>query len=299
MKLNDKQFLGPPVEITDFKKAQVIIVPFPYEGGISYGAGTGEAPNAVLEASHFVEFYDEVLDCEPMQVGISTIEAPRIPDTPEKMIETLFQTTSQLLAQDKFVVVIGGDHSISSGFFQAIIEKYGAVSVIQLDAHADLRDSYEGSPLSHACVMSRIREKTSDTLQIGIRSISREEMDLVRNEDILLYTMHQIRFGDFDLDEILSELPDPVFITLDVDVFDWSVIRSTGTPEPGGLLWDEALDILQQIFENKEVVGFDIVELSHNESDPNSAFAVAKLIYKMIGFKYHAVLSDKTADIED
>jgi len=299
MKLNKKQFLGPPAEITDFKKAKVVVVPFPYEGGISYGAGTGKAPEAVIDASYFVEFYDEVLDCEPMQVGISTIEAPVMPDTPEKMIETLQKTTGDLLKQDKFVVVIGGDHSISSGFFQALVEKYGSLSVIQLDAHADLRDSYEGSPLSHACVMSRIREHTSDTLQIGIRSISKEEMERVRSEEIALYTMHDMRFGDFDLDEVLSELPDPVFITLDVDVFDWSVIRSTGTPEPGGFLWDEALDILQQIFENKEVVGFDVVELSHNESDPNSPFAIAKLIYKMIGFKYHAILNDETAESDD
>ncbi len=294
MKLNKKQFLGPPTEISDFKKAKVVVVPFPYEGGISYGAGTGKAPEAVLDASYFVEFYDEVLDCEPMQVGISTIEAPLIPDTPEKMIETLRQTTGELLKQDKFVVVIGGDHSISSGFLKALVEKYGSLSVIQLDAHADLRDSYEGSPLSHASVMSRIRELTTDTLQIGIRSISKEEMARVRAEGLALYTMHNIRFGDFDLDEILSELPDPVFITLDVDVFDWSVIRSTGTPEPGGLLWDEALDILQQIFENKEVVGFDVVELSQHENDPNSPFAIAKLIYKMIGFKYHTRLSDGT-----
>ena len=185
-------------------------------------------------------------------------------------------------------MLLGGDHSISPGFLRALCEEYGTLSVIQIDAHADLRDSYQGSKFSHACVMARIRELTPHTLQIGIRSMSFEEAQRVEREDLPVCTMSDFRRGKFDMDAALENLPDPVFITVDVDVFDWSVIMSTGTPEPGGFTWDEAMDLLKNIFAHKRVVGFDVVELSYSETDKNSAFAVAKLIYKMLGFKLAA-----------
>jgi agmatinase len=180
---------------------------------------------------------------------------------------------------------VGGDHSISSGYCQALLERYRRISVIQLDAHADLRETYDNSPWSHACVMARIREMTRNTLQIGIRSVSLEEAKRVKHENITLCTMHEYRSGAFDLQAAMQHLPDPVFLTLDVDVFDWSVIASTGTPEPGGFLWDEGLDALRHIFSQKHVVGFDVVELAYQEYDRNSPFAVAKLIYKMLAFQ--------------
>ncbi len=278
-------FLGPDVDQPSFEDATFVILPVPYEGGVSFGTGTAQAPDAVLEASAFLELYDEVLDCEPCRAGIVTLESPDIPEDHEGMLSTVYTVTTSLLDKEKFVILIGGDHSITSGYYKALHDKYGTVSVIQLDAHADLRDSYEGSKLSHACTMSRIREYTRDTLQIGIRSMSVEEAERVKAEHINLCTMHEYRSGKFDLDAALGNLPDPVFITLDVDVFDWSVIASTGTPEPGGILWDEAMTLLQKIFTMKDVVGFDVVELACNENDRNSPFAVAKLIYKMIGFK--------------
>ena len=286
MTLYSKQFLGLESEFTLFEKAAVVILPFPYEGGVSYGTGAAKAPDAILGASCYLELYDEVLDVEPYRIGITTVYPPAIPDNPEGMIQTIYNTTQSLLQQEKFIIPIGGDHSITIGYFKAIQEKYGQISVIQLDAHADLRNSYDGSPLSHACVMARIREKTAHTLQIGIRSISAKEAALVKNENISLCTMRQFRQGDFDLDAALNLLPDPVFLTVDVDVFDWSVIMSTGTPEPGGLLWNEGVSLLQKIFKQKNVIGFDVVELSYQETDRNSPFAVAKLIYKMIGFKF-------------
>lgn len=286
MKLHSKQFLELEPEFTSFDNAKVVILPFPYEGGISYGAGTANAPDAVLDASYHLELYDEVLDAEPFRMGIATVAPPPIPAGPKEMIQTLYETALFLIGQGKFVVVLGGDHSISSGYFKAIHEKYGQVSAIQLDAHADLRDTYAGRPLSHACVMSGIREMTSNTLQIGIRSLSSEEAERIKKEQLAVCFMHEYRNGAFDLDAALQRLPDPVFLTLDVDVFDWSVITSTGTPEPGGLLWDEALALLDRIFTMKQVVGFDVVELSYQEHDRNSAFAVAKLMYKMLGFIY-------------
>lgn len=285
MNLYKNQYLGIEPEFTQFESSAVCILPFPYEGGVSYGKGTGEAPDAIIQASAYLELYDEIFDAEMYRIGVSTIQPPVLSVNHKAMFQQIYNASKELLDLDKFVVVIGGDHSISSGYFKALKEKYGSLSCIQLDAHSDLRDSYEGSKLSHASVMSRIREMTSNTLQIGIRSMCVEEAELIKADQIPVCTMHQFRKGLFDLDRALQQLPDPVFITLDVDVFDWSVVTSTGTPEPGGLLWDEAIDLLEKIFSRKNVVGFDVVELSAREGDDNSPFAIAKLIYKMIGFK--------------
>ncbi len=286
MEIFEKQFLGPDGAASSLEDASVIVAPFGYEGGVSYGKGTAKGPDAIIDASHYLELYDEVLDVEPSSAGIYTIKPPLFDAGPEQMFQTVYETAKKYLAKDKFIVSIGGDHSISSAYCKALQEKYGAVSVIQFDAHADLRDSYEGSQLSHASVMSRIREITASTLQIGIRSLSLEEARLIRNEEIPVCTVENFRNDTFDLNAAIKNLHGPVFITFDVDVFDWSVIRSTGTPEPGGLFWDEAIHLLKKIFSQKDVVGFDVVELVQNENDPNSAFAAAKLIYKMIGFKY-------------
>ncbi len=286
MRLYKKQFLGLELESEkiSFENASVIVVPFNYEGGVSYGKGAGKGADAIIDASYYVELYDEVLDSEPYKAGIATVEPPLLPCEHKLMIRTVYETVKSLLDKDKFVVSIGGDHSITSGYCKALKEKYGRFSVIQFDAHADLRDSYEGSEYSHACVMSRIREMTYDTFQIGIRSLSKKEALRIKNENIPVCFMHEYRKAVTDIDSYIRKLPNPVFITFDVDVFDWSVIRSTGTPEPGGFLWDEVLSLLQKIFSMKKVVGFDVVELSYNENDNNSAFAAAKLIYKMIGY---------------
>ena len=288
MKLYPKQFLGLDTRFVDHEKAKVAILPFPYEGGVSYGAGTAKAPDSVIEASHYLELYDEVLRTEPYRAGIVTVSPPDIPTDHAAMFETVYKKTQALIKKKKFVVLLGGDHSISSGFLRALCEEYGTLSAIQIDAHADLRDSYQGSKLSHACIMARIRELTPHTLQIGIRSMSFEEAKRIEREDLSVYTMHDFRHGKFDIDAVLENLPDPVFVTVDLDAFDWGVIMSTGTPEPGGFTWDEAMDLLANIFARKRVVGFDVVELSYSETDKNSAFAVAKLIYKMLAFKLAA-----------
>ncbi|MEJ2662183.1 MAG: arginase family protein [Desulfobacteraceae bacterium] len=190
--------------------------------------------------------------------------------------------------QGKFVVVIGGDHSITNGYLRAVRRQYAQFGVIQLDAHADLRDSYDGSPLSHACTMARARELTPHCLQIGIRSMSKAEARRIKEEGLALYTMQDWRNGRLDLGAALDRLPAKVFLTLDVDVFDWSVISDTGTPEPGGCYWQEAMDLLETVFAAKDVIGADVVELSPDPQSSNarSAFAVAKLIYKMIGLRF-------------
>jgi agmatinase len=291
MKMNPRQFLDPPVEYTEFKNAAVVILPVPYEGGVSYGKGTAGGPDAVIAASKHLELYDEILEAEPYRMGISTVLPPEIFPDAEKMHTAVAEVTKTLIGQNKFVVMLGGDHSISTGYFKSLRACTDQLSVIQLDAHSDLRARYEGNPFSHACTMSRIREDTSDTLQIGIRSMSLEEARIVERENLALCIMSAFRSGEFDIDAALDALAEPVYLTVDVDVFDWSVIRSTGTPEPGGFFWDEALVLLQRIFAQKNVIGFDVVELSHDPHDRNSAFAVAKLVYKMLGFKLAAEVS--------
>jgi agmatinase len=290
MRLHNTPFLSPPTPYGDLESSRVAILPFPYEGGISYGKGAAGAPQAILEASQQVEFYDEVLDAEPFRVGIATLAPPPVPEDARQMVDLVSQLTDELLSQDKLVVLIGGDHSISPGYVRSIAKHHERFGVIQLDAHADLRNTYGDSPLSHACAMARIRDITPHTLQIGIRSMAAEEALIVKQHNLRLCTMEQWRRGKFDLKAALAALPEKVYITLDVDVFDWSVVAGTGTPEPGGLLWHEALQMLQTIFETKDVIGWDVVELAFRDTDPNSPYAVAKLIYKMIGYKFHSLL---------
>lgn len=285
MKPYAKQFLECGEPYSDFESAAVAILPVPYEGGVSFGKGAALAPDAVIEASRHLELYDESLKAEPHRMGIATVAPPEILQGPALLQDAVFFRARELLGAGKFTVVLGGDHSITYGYVKALVEQNGRISVIQMDAHADLRKTYEESEFSHACIMSRIRGLTGDTLQVGIRSMSLEEADEITRENIPLCTMEEYRSGTFDFDAALDSLPEPVFITIDVDVFDWSVIRSTGTPEPGGLLWDEALQVLKKIFSRRKVVGFDVVELSADEGDRNSPFAVAKLIYKMLGLK--------------
>jgi agmatinase len=288
LKSHSIPFLGDPESTVDLNSSRVVILPFGYEGGVSYGRGAAAAPQAVLEASRYLELYDEILEVEPSQIGIFTLAAPAIAKDPEKMVEQLQVLVQALLEQKKFVVVIGGDHSITNGYLRALCRHHSQFGVIQLDAHADLRDRYEGSPLSHACTMARALELTPHCLQIGIRSISKVEARRVKEQKLALYTMQDWRKGRLDLKIVLDRLPPKVFLTLDVDVFDWSVISDTGTPEPGGCYWDEALDLLGVIFGAKDIIGVDVVELSHDNKsqDTKSAFAVAKLIYKMIGWRF-------------
>lgn len=290
MILYDKQFFG--VEEHYFSPAisKFALLPVPYEGAVSYGKGTAKAPRAVIEASYFLELYDEVLKIEPYKAGISTLSPISELKDPQKMHLSLYHAVRSICDSGKFPIILGGDHSISSTVFRALTEFYPGLACIQIDAHADLRDEYEGNKHSHACVMARIREMTSSALQIGIRSMSVEEAELIKKKKLLVCTMNDFRNHLFDINYSLQTLDNPVYITFDVDALDWSIVASTGTPEPGGFYWDEIITLLFEIFKNKNVIGFDIVELSYSPHDRNSPFAVAKLIYKMMGFQ---ILFDK------
>jgi agmatinase len=266
-----------------FEAARAVVLPVPYEGTVCYGKGTGQGPAALCAASGFMEDYDEVLGLCPCEVGIHTLPPLTLSEKPENVARAVQQEVSRILDAGKFPLVIGGEHSISVGVFRALNQKYPGVGVVQFDAHTDLRQSYQGSAWSHACVMARIREDARDVLQLGIRSTSAEEVLSVRESGIgdSIGFMHQIRSGFFDWRKRIDSLPTRVFVTFDLDAFDLSVIRATGTPEPGGLTWTEADEILAYIFAHKEVVGCDVMELC-GDSVP-CAYSAARLVYRMIG----------------
>ncbi len=276
--------LAPEASAGTAAGAAVVVLPLPYEGTVTWGTGTAGGPAALIEASCEVELYDEVLGYEPCHVGIATAPAPEMPVGAADAIATAQRETAAILARGGWPVVIGGEHSLTAGVFRAVAEQHPDAGVIQLDAHADLRDHYDGTIHSHACVMARVREQTDAVLQLGIRSLSRGEAERIAAEGLAVATMHRLRSGAFDLDAALAALPERVHLTFDVDALDLSLVRATGTPDPGGFRWDEIDGLLRTIFARKRVVSLDVMELCGG--DPPSAITVARLVQRMIGLRF-------------
>lgn len=265
---NSPSFLG--IDPED-RARRVAILPLPYEGTVSWLGGTAAGPGALLAASTQVELYDERLGVQITdRVDVRTYAAPDMPASPAAAIAVAQRSVGEALARGSWPVAIGGEHSLSLGVYRALALRGPDLGVVQIDAHADLREEYEGEPLSHACVMARIREHTDAVVQLGIRSLSKEEAEVARERRYLLGTMHALRSGRFDADAALESLPERVFLTFDVDALALSLVRATGTPEPGGFEWDEILALLGHVFRHKTVVGVDVMELGGG--DPASAF---------------------------
>lgn len=288
-----RNFLGLDEDKSDFKDAKVVVLPIPYEATTSYGAGTGAGPAAIIEASRYIELYDQELDNEPYEVGIATLPELHLSGAgPEQAIRELREAYDTILGAgpDKFIITLGGEHSISSAPILAHVErnKGKRISVLQFDAHTDLRHEYEGSPYSHAAVMHRVHENV-DLVAVGIRAITREERELARSSsNIHLFLADDIHSGEQWMDEVMSKLGDKVYISFDVDGFDPSLVPSTGTPEPGGLQWYPVMKLLRRVFRERDVVGADVVELAPIPGLAAPDFLVAKLVYKMIGYKFFA-----------
>jgi agmatinase len=288
MNLNAAQFLNLDACYTDIKTAFFALLPIPFEGAVSYGVGAAHAPQAIIEASRYLELYDEVLDFEPYKAGITTFSPTAVSANQIKIQANCYEAALKIMEMKKFPIFVGGDHSISSSTFKAVQKRYSQLSCVQIDAHADLRQEYEGSKLSHASVLARIRETGADAVQIGIRSMCMNERNTIREKSYSVYTMHDYRKNPEQVFLALQKLSGPVYLTVDVDAFDWSVIPSTGTPEPGGFLWDEAMFLFSHLFSNLNIVACDVVELSPEPGEKNSPFAAAKLIYKFMAFKIKA-----------
>jgi agmatinase len=280
-------FLGVPEDRAPFADAPVTVLPVPYEATVSWLTGTKHGPRAILEASRYVELYDHELDSEPHTIGIHTLPELVLSGAgPETALQQLRRAFDALLEAQKFVIMLGGEHSLSSPPILAHADRLGGrrLSVLQLDAHTDLRDEYDGTPFSHACVMHRVHEVV-DIVPVGIRSMTADERALARARDIPIVFGHELEAEGW-IDRIIGSLGQDVYITFDVDYFDPSIMPATGTPEPGGGRWYPTLQLLERVFKERRVVGCDVVELAPLPSVRAADFVAAKLVYKMIA--YHA-----------
>jgi len=286
-------FLGLDEEASAFDRAKAVILPVPYEATTSYGGGTASGPSAILEASRYIELYDQELDAEPYEVGVATLPALELTGAgPAEAIAELRAAYDRLLdaSPGKFVITLGGEHSISSAPILAWADRLAAegrrLTVLQVDAHTDLRPEYEGSPYSHASVMYRVHDRV-DIVAVGIRALTREERELARGSDhIHIFFADDIHDGEAWMDDVLARLGEDVYITFDVDGLDPSLVPSTGTPEPGGLGWYPVLKLLRRVFRERTVHACDVVELAPIPGFAAPDFLVAKLIYKMIGYRF-------------
>lgn len=275
-------FFGIPEEYSRYDNSRVSVVSIPFDGTSTWIKGADQGPKALLDASQNVELYDIETRSEPYEIGIYTADAI-LGETPEEVNEKSYKAIKKYLSDDKFVVSLGGEHSISYGPIKAHAEKYKDLTVLQLDAHTDLRESYEGSKFNHACIMARAIELASKTVAVGIRSMDSSEL-LRAHPDRIFYAEQMYRNSTW-VEKALNQLSQNVYITLDLDVFDPAIMPSTGTPEPGGLGWYEALAFIKMVSEHRTLVGADIVELCPSENKaPN--FLAAKLLYKLIAYKF-------------
>jgi agmatinase len=287
-------FLGLDGEFGDPETAGVVVLPAPYERSSSYGWGSFRGPRAILEASVELEEYDEELGVEIYRAcgGIATLEPMLfVTDSAEEAVNRICEEVTGLREMGKFVVSLGGEHTSSLGPIRSFAERYGSgLSVLQLDAHGDLRPAYLGDPYSHACTMARALECVSSVVQLGVRAQSREEAERDWQGRVRTFLAHRIKTGEMPdwQDQVLESLSDTVYLTVDADFFDPSVIPSVGTPEPGGFLWYETLAFLRRLCTEKTVVGFDLCEFAPVDGVHHPDFTLARLVYKLIGYIWQA-----------
>ncbi|WP_054851917.1 agmatinase [Olleya sp. ITB9] len=281
--MQTKTYAGIPEELAKLEKAKIVLIPVPYDGTSTWQKGADKGPEAFLDASENMELYDIETDTEVYNQGVYLANAVTENSSPEAMVDAVHQATKKYIKKNKFVTIFGGEHSVSIGTIRAFNEMYPSLTVLQLDAHADLRKQYEGSTCNHACALYEASQNTN-LIQVGIRSMDAIEKTVMDQDKT--YFAHDMAMDDTWIDSAVDQMTDNVFITIDLDAFDPSIMPSTGTPEPGGLLWYETLEFLKQVFEEKNVVGFDIVELCPNKTDKSSDFLAAKLYYKMLSYKF-------------
>lgn len=274
-------------QFSSFDNARIVVWPVSYEGTVSYGGGTGKGAMAIIDASRNMELYDEETDAEIYKLGIHTVDESQSIDPPERMMNALYDRAKELVATERFVAMIGGEHSVSAPVIRAHAEKYSDISVLQIDAHADLRDTYDGTPHSHASIMARVvKDMDIPAVQVGIRSISVDEARVIDQLPTRIFWAKDIVGKDDWWDDAIEGLTDNVYLTIDIDGLDPSLVSATGTPEPGGLGWYETIGLIRTLARKRNVVGMDLTEYSYVEGQNASAFLCAKLIYKTLGFVF-------------
>lgn len=285
-----QEFLGLPPDAKPAAEPRTAILPLPYDLTTSYQPGARRGPIAILEASTHLETYDHELDAETCEfVGIETLPAV-VPDTsgPAATMTRIERVARSVVRRGRFLVGLGGEHSVSAPLVRAVRSRHRSLGVLQLDAHADLRDAFEGSEFNHACVMHRLLDAGVPIAQVGIRSLTREERALIRRRRVCTVFADEAvnrPLGEW-IDRVLDALPEKVYVTVDLDAFDPSIMPATGTPEPGGLDWYRALAILRAVAERRRIVGFDVVELAPMPGNVAPDFLAAKLVYTLLGYAF-------------
>lgn len=269
--------------VYSYTESAIIILPVPYDETSTWMRGSDKGPDAILEASVNLEFYDIETASEAHLKGIHTVDPVLEKETPEKLVNEVYKRTAELLDENKFVVTIGGNHTVPIGSFKAFSEKYSNLTILQLDAHADLRQEYEGSEFNHACAMARARE-FAPVVQVGIRSISESELPYADKER--MFFAHQLYYDKSLYQRAIDKLGENVYLTIDLDVFDPSVMPSTGTPEPGGPAYFELMHFIRDVMKARNVVGFDVVELCPSKTDKSPDFIAAKIIYQLLSYRF-------------
>jgi len=267
--------------IYDYKGSRIIIVPVPYDATSTWMGGSDKGPDAIMEASVNLEFYDIETASEVHKIGIHTIDPVLEKRSPEALVNAVFNKTSHLLQDKKLPVIVGGNHTVSIGAVKAFAKYFTDLSVLQLDAHSDLRQEYEGSPFNHACTMARASE-LAPLVQVGIRSVSVEELLFIDRKRI--FYAHELYYDKMLYQKAIDKLTENVYVTIDLDVFDPSVMPSTGTPEPGGPDYFELMHFLRDVARKRNIVGFDVVELCPSTTNKSPDFMAAKIIYQLLSY---------------
>ena len=282
----ENTYAGIPAENATYENSKVVLVTVPYDGTSTWGKGADKGPELFLDASENMELYDIETDSEPYLQGVYRAGEESENSTPEKMVEAVYNKTKELIKdREKLFTLIGGEHSVSIGSIRAVGEEYKQLTVLQLDAHTDLRPEFHGSKNNHACAVFEANQKHK-LVQVGIRSMDAEEKQYLPHNRV--FFAHEIANNENWIKEVLEKVTGNVYITIDLDAFDPSIAPSTGTPEPGGLQWYPTLKLLKKVFKKCNVVAFDIVELMDSPQAKPTAFLAAKLYYKMLAyyFKY-------------
>jgi agmatinase len=267
--------------VYDYSGSGIIIIPVPYDKTSTWMKGSDKGPEAILEASVNLEFYDVETDTEVHMKGIHTFDPVVENESPESLVDAVNKIAGSLLEDNKFPVFIGGNHSVSIGSVKAFAGRFNNFSVLQLDAHSDLRNEYEGSALNHACAMARVRE-FAPVVQVGIRSMSAEEKAVADFSRI--FFAHDLYHDKTLYSSAIDKLTENVYVTIDLDVFDPSIMPSTGTPEPGGPEYYEIMHFLKDVSRKRNIVGFDVVELCPSPVNKAPDFVAAKILYQLLSY---------------
>lgn len=295
---NKKTFGGIPEEYGQLAKAKIVLIPVTFDGTSTYQKGADKGPNAFLEAAENMELYDIETDSQVYKEGIYLAETITESNSPEAVFKKVYAKTKEYIAKNKFVTLFGGEHSISIGAIKAHYEHYDNLTILQIDAHADLRKDYLGSPYNHACALYDASQN-ANLIQVGIRSMDKSEKTVMDYDKV--FFAHEMLINEDWMEDAIDLMTDDVYITFDLDALDPSIFPGTGTPEPGGMMWYETLDFIQKVMKERNVVGFDLVELCPIEGSKVSEFLAAKLFYKMLSYKFSppVLTEDETDEEED